>query len=121
MNTKIVKKPWGYYEDYYRSGDIVCKKIVVNPGQRLSLQRHKNRKEIWFIKSGGGLLENETISEKLKKSYVFIGCVIQIEVGKLHRIICTTDVPLVIYEMQCSLVGQCSEDDIERISDDYGR
>lgn len=46
------------------------------------------------------------------------GDAVQIEIGQVHRIKNIGDGPLIIYEVQ---VGECSEDDIIRIEDKYGR
>lgn len=42
---EIVIKPWGKYETTYDGAGFKVKVITVNPGQRLSLQRHRWREE----------------------------------------------------------------------------
>ncbi len=108
-----VEKPWGAYYDIYRSKTTVVKKIVINPGCRISYQKHEHRVEFWSIECGKGImtLNNGTRS-------VWAGCQIYVDKHDLHRISNTGTEPLVFFEIQS---GECSEDDIIRISDDYGR
>ena len=112
------KKPWGYYDDHYREDDVVFKTIVVNPGEALSLQKHKNRAEFWFVRSGIGIFEDGINQYDLDIYRVKQGSTCHIPVGRWHRIENNGKVPLVIVEMQC---GICDEDDIERAEDRYGR
>ncbi|MDD3375261.1 MAG: phosphomannose isomerase type II C-terminal cupin domain [Candidatus Omnitrophica bacterium] len=87
---------------------------MVNPGKRLSLQRHKLREEHWFIAEGQA---NIFIDEKkivLKK-----GESIDVTRGQIHRIANDTNKPLVFIEVQTG--DHFGEDDIERLEDDYNR
>jgi mannose-1-phosphate guanylyltransferase len=114
IDTSIVKKPWGHYKDLHREETLVCKKLTILPGERISLQIHKLRSEMWFIKSGHGILTIDSV-----ETIAYEGDIINIRPNQAHRIFNTSfNVPLVIYEMQC---GICKEDDIVRIADDYGR
>lgn len=108
-----VEKPWGYYEDYYREDHCVFKKIVVNPGERLSYQYHLMRGEFWFVHEGTGVITVEGDNQYIKPGF-FITILPQID----HRVHNTGQSPLVIYEMQ---FGRCYEDDILRLQDDYKR
>jgi len=108
-----VKKDWGFYTDYYRTGTVVFKTIHVNPSQRLSLQSHENRNEIWFVKEGQCtcVLDDETIVLEKGDSII-------IPLNSKHRLSNHTDDICIVAEMQ---FGECSEDDIVRYEDDYGR
>jgi mannose-6-phosphate isomerase-like protein (cupin superfamily) len=109
----IVNCPWGYYEDILREPTCVIKRIVVMPGQRLSLQKHALRSEFWFISEGEGKMQLGTIESVIK-----VGSTVNILPKEIHRVTNTGNKHLVIYEMQ---YGKCSEDDIVRLEDDYGR
>ena len=112
-----VEKPWGYYQDLFRREDLVLKEIIVNPGKRLSLQFHNQRKELWFIKSGTGTFTINGLSFSVSSEDALI-----IGVRCSHRIENTSSCnTLVIHETQVSVNGSCLEDDIVRIEDDYGR
>ncbi len=108
------KRPWGYYEVLSDAPDHKVKRIVVNPGGILSLQRHKKRAEHWFIVSGAGIV---TLGKK--KYPVKPGSAIDIPSGAAHRVENTSSKDLVLIEIQTGTYF--GEDDIERLEDKYGR
>ncbi|MBN1473526.1 MAG: phosphomannose isomerase type II C-terminal cupin domain [Syntrophaceae bacterium] len=108
------KRPWGYFEVLSEAPDHKVKRIVVNPGGVLSLQRHKKRAEHWFIVAGAGMMTLE------KKKYpVQPGSSIDIPQGAAHRMENTSSQDLIIIEIQTGTYF--GEDDIERLEDKYGR
>ncbi len=106
-------RPWGRWEEYLNEPGYRVKRIVVNPGARLSLQKHEHRREHWVIARGRGqfTLNDEVIP-------VSEGEHVTIEIGDVHRIENDGADYLVIIETQ---LGLCLEDDIIRLEDDYGR
>lgn len=108
------KRPWGYYEILSDAPDHKVKRIVVNPGGVLSLQRHKKRAEHWFIVSGAGEVTLED-----KKYQVQAGSAIDIPQGAPHRMENSSSKDLVLIEIQTGTYF--GEDDIERLEDKYGR
>jgi mannose-6-phosphate isomerase-like protein (cupin superfamily) len=108
------KRPWGYYEVLSDAPDHKVKRIVVNPGGVLSLQRHKKRAEHWFIVSGAGMV---TLGEK--KYPVKPGSAIDIPSGAAHRVENTSFKDLVLIEIQTGTYF--GDDDIDRLEDKYGR
>ena len=111
----MVQRPWGTYtvlEDEATGYKI--KRIEVNPGGRLSLQRHQHRSEHWVVVSGTATVvrDGETITvSKNESSYI--------PTGVKHRLENRGKIPLQIVEVQ---VGEyLEEDDIERFEDSYGR
>jgi mannose-6-phosphate isomerase len=107
-------RPWGFYEVLSDEEDHKVKRITVEPGRRLSLQRHKQRKEHWFVVSGESLV---TIDGKDTKAVS--GQAVDIPQGALHRVENKGKEKLVYIEVQ--LGSYFGEDDIERVEDDYGR
>lgn len=107
-------RPWGRYEVLSDADTFKVKTIWVEPGKRLSLQRHKFRSEHWFIVSG---VAEVTVGEKTHD--LRAGQSIDIEAGELHRIAALGDSPVCFIEVQTGTYF--GEDDIERLSDDYGR
>lgn len=109
-----VDKPWGYYETIKEESNFLLKKIVVNPGKRLSLQKHKKRTENWVIIEGNALV---TLKDKCfnvnKNDEIFI------PKETAHRIECTSKIPLIFIEVQQG--DSFDENDIIRLEDDYGR
>ena len=107
-------RPWGFYEVLSDEEDHKVKRITVEPGKRLSLQRHKQRREHWFVVHGESVV---TVGDKETKAVS--GQAIDIPQGLLHRIANTGKERLVYIEVQ--LGSYFGEDDIERVEDDYGR
>lgn len=111
---KVEHRPWGSYESIRKENSFQIKKIVVEPGQKLSLQKHKHRAETWVVVSGRGqvIKGNETFA-------LTAGSYIHIRQGEIHRMTNPSNEPLVFVEVQ---FGQyLGEDDIERLEDNYGR
>lgn len=120
MKNYIEIKPWGKFEVVYENGaeendnNFKIKKITVNPGEQLSVQRHKHRDEIWTITEGFGSVMSGGEWRKLVP-----GTVVKIPSGTLHSVKADPEHTLIFVEVQ--LGDYLGEDDIERISDKYGR
>lgn len=110
---KAQERPWGIWIDWHRTPESTLKAMVVRPGARMSLQRHRERSEAWHIVSGHGEDQGTDPPTKLSPGQNHY-----VPVGALHRLANTGSAPLVVVEMQ---MGHCSEADIERIADDYAR
>lgn len=108
----VVDKPWGFYVDLERNPFRVIKRIKVSPNQKLSLQKHKNRSEFWFILSGFGrvTLGNHTFPAGHENHF-------HIPRNMIHRMEAGPE-GIMFLEVQS---GDCREDDIIRLKDDYGR
>ncbi len=90
------------------------KRIEVLPGKRLSYQKHAQRAEHWFVVSGTArvTLDDEQIDVPAGRS-------IDVAVGAAHRVENACGELLVFVEVQRG--PYLGEDDITRLSDDYGR
>ena len=108
------ERPWGNYTVLFTDENSQVKKLVVNPGKRISLQSHKFRAEHWFIVSGRGIAELDG-----KEVEVSPGESIDVPIGSKHRISCGETASLVIIEVQTGT--SFSEEDIVRFEDDFGR
>jgi mannose-6-phosphate isomerase-like protein (cupin superfamily) len=108
------ERPWGNYTVLLTEETCQVKKLVVNPGKRISLQSHKFRAEHWFIVSGRGAAELDG-----KELEVGPGDSIDVAIGSKHRISCGRSEPLVFIEVQTG--SSFAEDDIVRYEDDFGR
>jgi len=107
-------RPWGYYLVLHEDSGYKVKQIVVRPGSRLSLQRHRRRAEHWQVVRGEAAVTRGTEIIRLLP-----GGSIDIPLGALHRVESVGKENLVVIEVQMGeYVG---EDDIERLEDDYGR
>lgn len=114
IEHRTVYRPWGSYTVLEESDRYKIKKIVVNEGASLSLQRHFHRSEHWVVVKGTAkvqLEDREIILKENESTYI----------PKLtsHRLSNPGKIPLEIIEVQNGeYVG---EDDIERLEDIYGR
>jgi mannose-6-phosphate isomerase-like protein (cupin superfamily) len=108
------ERPWGNYLVLLDEIDCKVKRLVVEPGKRLSLQRHARRSEHWFIVSGIGVV---TLDEERRP--VAPGDAIDVAAGVAHRIECLGPDELVFIEVQHG--EYFGEDDIVRLEDDFGR
>lgn len=107
-------RPWGEYWVLEDAETHKVKRILVNPGGKLSLQYHHHRAEVWTIVSGVGTI---TINDEVKDYAV--GNVAQIPLGARHRMENRTTEPVVFIEVQYGTYF--GEDDIVRVEDDYNR
>lgn len=109
-----VYRPWGHYQNLDEGAGFLVKQIVVNPGERLSLQRHNHRAEHWIVVDGTARVTRDDEVFDLgpnQSTYIPLGAV--------HRIENPGDAPLRIIEVQAG--DHISEDDIERLEDVYNR
>jgi mannose-6-phosphate isomerase len=107
-------RPWGWYETVSEVPGNKIKRIGVTPGQRLSLQKHHQRAEHWVVVAGQVVV---TVGDQERT--LRVGQHVDIAVGEVHRLTNLTDAPAEIVEVQFG--DYLGEDDIVRLSDDYGR
>ena len=111
MSNKV-DKPWGWYRDLERNFFRVIKTIHISPNKKFSLQKHFHRDEFWYILSGSGKITLDSeVKEVTKGEHFFIPR------ETIHRLEGGPD-GIDFLEVQ---EGECSEDDILRLEDDYGR
>ena len=109
-----VQRPWGSYTVLNEGPSYKMKKIVVNPGQRLSLQLHYHRSEHWVVIGGSAKVTiGDTISMVHTNESVFI------PQSTKHRLENPGRIALEIIEVQNG--NYLEEDDIVRFEDDYNR
>jgi len=114
VTHRKVSRPWGYYESIDHGERFQAKRIVVNSGARLSLQKHYHRAEHWIVVKGTAKVtkgeENFLLSEN-QSTYI--------PLGVKHRLENPGSIPLEIIEVQSG--SYLGEDDIVRFDDEYGR
>ena len=109
-----VERPWGWYDIIDESNRYKVKSIEVNPGEKLSLQKHHHRAEHWVVVEGTALTEcdgKEKLLAENESTYI--------PVGSIHRLSNPGKIPLRIIEVQSG--PYLGEDDIVRLEDIYGR
>lgn len=108
------RRPWGSYTVLDDADTHKVKRLVVEPGRRLSYQRHAHRGEHWFVVAGHAVVTLDGTEHRLAA-----GDAIDIACGAAHRIENVGDQDLVFVEVQHGTSFE--EDDIERLEDDFGR
>jgi mannose-6-phosphate isomerase len=107
-------RPWGYFCVLADEPDHKVKRIVVFPKQRLSLQRHRHRREHWYIVQGSAIVTIDKDQIRLE-----CGQAVDIPQSAWHRIMNNGGENVIVIEIQSG--DYFGEDDIERLEDDYGR
>ncbi|HUJ90731.1 MAG TPA: phosphomannose isomerase type II C-terminal cupin domain [Syntrophorhabdales bacterium] len=107
-------RPWGHFCVLEDAPHHKVKRIVIQPRQRLSLQKHGRRREHWFILEGEAVVTRNDAEIRLSA-----GEAIDIPEGAWHRVKNPGTVPLIFVEVQTG--DYFGEDDITRAEDDYGR
>jgi mannose-6-phosphate isomerase-like protein (cupin superfamily) len=113
MPDQRVERPWGWFESLGSGAGYQVKRLLVRAGNRISLQRHHHRSEHWIVVAGEGSLECEG-----KAIPAQAGTSLAIPLGALHRASASGSDLLIVEVQRGDWLG---EDDIERLSDDYGR
>jgi len=113
-NHRRVHRPWGYYDSIDAGERFQVKRIVVQPGGTLSLQKHHHRAEHWVVVRGTAEV---TIGSDIRSVYENES--IYIPIGTVHRLANRGKIPLELIEVQTG--SYLGEDDIERLDDVYKR
>jgi mannose-1-phosphate guanylyltransferase/mannose-6-phosphate isomerase len=109
-----VHRPWGWYDSIDEGGRFKVKRIQVRPGASLSLQKHHHRAEHWIVVTGTAEIvcgNTKLLLSENQSTYI--------PLGEVHRLTNPGSIPLEIIEVQSG--SYLGEDDIVRISDDFGR
>jgi mannose-1-phosphate guanylyltransferase / mannose-6-phosphate isomerase len=114
VQHRKVHRPWGWYDSIDEEARFKVKRILVNPGASLSLQKHHHRAEHWIVVKGTAEVTcgNKTLLLTENQSTY-------IPLGEIHRLANPGTIPLEIIEVQSG--SYLGEDDIVRIEDTYGR
>ncbi len=113
-NNLTVHRPWGTYTVLEEGVNFKIKRIVVNPGAKLSMQMHNHRSEHWVVVSGVATITNNDVELTLQENESTY-----IPKTQKHRLENRSEKPLAIIEVQCG--DYVGEDDIVRFDDQYGR
>jgi mannose-1-phosphate guanylyltransferase/mannose-6-phosphate isomerase len=109
-----VHRPWGWYDSIDAGSRFQVKRIMVNPGASLSLQKHHHRAEHWIVVSGTAEVTcGDTVRLLSENQSTYI------PLGEVHRLANPGKVPLEIIEVQSG--SYLGEDDLVRYQDTYGR
>lgn len=114
LRHREVYRPWGMYDSIEQGTRYQVKRITVNPGCQLSLQKHHHRAEHWIVVKGTAEVrcgERVFLVSENESTYI--------PLGELHQLRNPGKVPVEMIEIQTGTY--LGEDDIIRIEDKYGR
>jgi len=107
------ERPWGYYRVLHEVPGMKVKELTVNPGKKLSMQRHQHRAEYWIVSEGTAVVNSKMTSGYSMPS-VTLRQHVEYRVPKheWHQLTNPGTDPVKIVEIQYG--DQCVEEDIER-------
>ena len=112
-SVSFVERPWGSFRQYAFNQDCTVSLMTVKPGQRLSLQSHSARAELWIVLDEGAVVQlDDTITQHRSGDEIWIPAQ-----GK-HRLSCGGPNPVRVLEIA---FGNWQQADITRYEDDYAR
>src|SRR5690242_18958728 len=109
----FVSRPWGTFKQYANNRDCTVSLMTVLPGQRLSLQSHTGRAELWVVIDDGAVVQTGE-TEGTHRA----GDEIWIPANEKHRLSCWGDQPVRVLEVA---FGNWQLADVTRHSDHYRR
>ena len=110
--AQLVDRPWGYFKQFAHNECVTVSLMAVHPDQRLSLQSHTGRAELWIVLDEGAIVQ---VGEDVL--YPKAGEEIWIPANTKHRL--SSNGPTVrVLEVA---YGNWQQDDITRYDDDYSR
>jgi len=111
------ERPWGYYRVIYELPGIKVKELAIDPGKRLSMQKHNYRNEYWMVSEGRCIVNLRTESGyELPSQTLELHSQIKIPKKEWHQLINPFDTPCKIIEIQYG--EKCVESDIIRLEKD---
>ena len=113
--TPKTNRAWGHYRVLHEVGPHTkLKELTVMPGQRLSMQRHDQRAEFWFVAEGKATVYtiDDASTDQEVKCELTMHQNTFINKNEWHQLCNETDQPLKLIEIQYG--GRCVEEDIER-------
>lgn len=111
--VNYVERPWGSFKQFAHNTPCTVSLMTVQPGQRLSLQSHTGRAELWIVLDDDAEIQ---VGDDIRKYKT--GDEIWIPVTEKHRLSCKSDHPIRVLEVA---FGNWQQDDITRYADDYNR
>ena len=114
FDDSVISRPWGLFENIKQEQGYKVKKLLILPGEKISLQKHLKRSEHWVVISGIA-----TITKGKNKFLLKANESTFIKKGETHRIENNTKKKLIIVEVQTG--SYLEEDDIYRFQDKYYR
>ncbi len=109
----FVQRPWGSFKQYAHNQACTVSLMTVQPGQRLSLQSHTGRAELWIVLDDGAVVQTGETERTCRA-----GDEIWIPAREKHRLSCQANQPIRVLEVA---FGDWQQQDITRYQDDFHR
>ena|SRR5579859_3577855 len=109
----FVERPWGSFKQFAHNQPCTVSLMSVLPGQRLSLQSHTGRAELWIVIDDGAVVQ---VGDEARSCRA--GEEIWIERNQKHRLSCAGSAAVRVLEVA---FGDWQQEDITRYADDYRR
>lgn len=109
----FVTRPWGSFKQFAFNEDCTVSLMTCLPGQRLSLQSHTGRAELWIVIDDGAVVQ---VGHEIHECKA--GEEIWIRANEMHRLSCNGSLPVRVLEVA---FGNWQQEDIQRYEDDYIR
>ncbi|MBL9139848.1 MAG: phosphomannose isomerase type II C-terminal cupin domain [Verrucomicrobiales bacterium] len=109
----FVERPWGSFLQFAHNQACTVSLMTVRPDQRLSLQSHTGRAELWIVLDDGAVVQ---VGDEIRSHHA--GDEIWIPSNTKHRLSCGRDTPVRVLEVA---FGNWQQNDITRYADDYQR
>lgn len=111
--VKFVERPWGSFKQFANNEHCTVSMMSVLPGQRLSLQSHVGRAELWIV------IDNDSTVQVGDEIKIYqAGDEIWIPANERHRLSNSGTTPIRVLEVA---FGNWQQEDIKRFDDDYER
>lgn len=109
----VEERPWGRFQQFVANETVTVKTITVEPGHRLSLQRHQHRGELWQV-----LDHPVEVTVGRRTWQAEPGELVWVPQGEVHRLCNVGQERARVLEIAFGAFDEC---DIERLDDDYER
>lgn len=109
----LVERPWGSFKQFAHNRDCTVSLMSVLPGQRLSLQSHTGRAELWIVIDNGAVVQVGDATRECRA-----GDEIWIPALEKHRLANVGQRPVRVLEVA---FGNWQQEDITRYADDFQR
>jgi mannose-1-phosphate guanylyltransferase/mannose-6-phosphate isomerase len=112
-SVSFVERPWGSFRQFAHNRRCTVSLMTVLPGQRLSLQAHQGRAELWVVIDDGAVVQ---VGDEQRVCRA--GEEIWISRNQKHRLSSCKNKPIRVLEVA---FGEWQQADIKRFADDYER
>jgi mannose-1-phosphate guanylyltransferase/mannose-6-phosphate isomerase len=109
----FIERPWGSFKQFAHNEGCTVSLMTVQPGQRLSLQSHTGRAELWIVLDDGAVVQLGDESRERRA-----GDEVWIPANTRHRLGCAGSRPIRVLEVA---FGNWQQEDISRFDDQYSR